>query len=98
MRAGGKNDIPVFALYGNPMDSSLSRFVHTESIEDSPAAIKWEIQAHRHVELYQLVVLTQGHGHIQLDKDGFKFNSPWIVAGGEFKAPIETGMFSQDAS
>ncbi len=54
--------IPTYALYGEQTYSTAGDWLHCESIPARSALFDWEIGAHRHAGLFQILNMTQGRG------------------------------------
>lgn len=59
--------IPVFKLYGETRSWPTPDFLHIESIESRSRLHKWEIQAHQHSDLVQLLYLRSGHAVVEIE-------------------------------
>jgi len=56
--------LPLFHLYGDPPDDQAFDFIHIETIAARSALHDWTIRAHRHRNLFQLLVIEQGGGEL----------------------------------
>ncbi|MCK6420708.1 MAG: helix-turn-helix domain-containing protein [Aquabacterium sp.] len=59
--------LPVYALYGEPGLPPLVDQLHCETIAQRSRLHGWEIQAHRHEHLFQILYLDRGRMQVQLD-------------------------------
>jgi len=59
--------IPRFRLYGEADQSADAEFVHLEDIQSRSSLYEWEITAHAHGGLLQLVIVLSGAVRIRLD-------------------------------
>jgi AraC family transcriptional activator of pobA len=59
--------IPVFNLYGEATPWPTPDLVHCESIASRSELHNWQIRAHRHNGLFQILYLTGGRASIQLE-------------------------------
>ena len=67
--------LPVFALYGEGRSGFL-RMLHIESIVSRSRLYDWEIDAHVHHGLHQLLWVWQGSVHAQLDETRIQASGP----------------------
>lgn len=72
------NTIPTYALYGE-QDRSADQWLHWETINSRSRLYGFEIEAHRHDELYQLIYVTGGHASVVLDGETQKVGPPAII-------------------
>jgi len=71
-------DIPSFALYGEP-GVAATDMLHVESLQSRSRLHQWEIDAHRHQSLYQVVWLRDGPGMVSLDGRHHSGSGPLVV-------------------
>lgn len=76
--------LPVFGLYGERR-SPVLRMLHVESIDSRSSLYDWEIDAHVHHGLHQLIWLIQGSVHALLD-------DLWADASGPVALVIPPGV------
>lgn len=67
--------LPVFALYGEG-DSSFLRMLHVESIDSRSRLYDWEIDAHIHQGLHQVLWVWHGSVYAQLDEARIEAQGP----------------------
>lgn len=53
-------DVPVFKLYGAPLEWPTPDLLHCESIPARSRLHDWEIKPHRHADLAQLLYVRKG--------------------------------------
>lgn len=88
--------IPNYNLFGEAGD--LPDVVHCETIEVRSRLHDWELAAHRHARLHQLLLLQDGSGQISLEgarialPPGSLVNVPMGVVHGFSFAPETTGL------
>ncbi len=88
--------LPLFHLYGDPPDDQAFDFIHIETISSRSSMHDWTIRAHRHRNLFQILVIERGGGDMTLEAATFSFASPVAilvpatVAHGFRFAPRET--------
>ncbi len=76
--------VPVIGLYGHEEPLNSQGLVHIERIEHSPAMVSWQIELHRHYELYQAIWLESGTGTIVVDSHKYEMRRRcvvWLPAG-----------------
>lgn len=56
-----RQDIPVYALYGEADAPHLPLAVHAETISSRSSGFDWRIAPHRHSHLFQALLITEGH-------------------------------------
>lgn len=59
--------VPTYALYGEPGTRDDTGLVHCETIQDRSRLHEFRINAHRHDQLYQMLLLRGGDGEVVLD-------------------------------
>ncbi|MGE8437190.1 MAG: helix-turn-helix domain-containing protein [Pseudomonas palmensis] len=59
--------IPVFKLYGETLGWPTPDLLHSESIPARSRLHQWEIEPHRHADLWQLLFLYRGQAEIELE-------------------------------
>ncbi len=88
--------LPLFHLYGDPPDDQAFDFIHIETISSRSSMHDWTIRAHRHRNLFQILVIERGGGDMTLEAATFSFASPVAilvpatVAHGFRFTPLET--------
>ena len=70
--------IPVFALYGEP-GAPGAEMLHIEAIQSRSALYAWEIEAHAHHGLHQIVWLRSGPAEVWLDEVRHQGQGPLAV-------------------
>ena len=51
--------LPLFHLYGDPPDDQAFDFIHVETIASRSSIHDWTIRAHRHRNLFQILLIEQ---------------------------------------
>ena len=51
--------LPLFHLYGDPPDDQAFDFIHVETIASRSSVHDWLIRAHRHRNLFQILVIER---------------------------------------
>ncbi len=71
--------LPLFHLYGDPPDDQAFDFIHIETISSRSSMHDWTIRAHRHRNLFQILVIERGGGDMTLEAATFSFASPVAI-------------------
>lgn len=72
-------EVPAFALYGEP-GAPGADMLHVESIASRSQRYRWEIDAHLHQGLYQVVWLRAGRAQVSLDAEREDREGPVLIA------------------
>jgi len=72
--------LPLFHLYGDPPDDQAFDFIHIETIASRSAVHDWTIRAHRHRNLFQILLIEQGGGEMTYEAAITPFAAPAIIA------------------
>src|SRR5262249_40407823 len=59
LEEAGRSALPLFHLYGDPPDDSVFDFIHIETIASRSAVHDWTIRAHRHRNLFQILLIEK---------------------------------------
>ena len=73
------NKIPNYALYGETAQPVWHESLHVEQISQRSGAHNWEIAAHRHDGLLQLLYLQSGSGEVLFDSERVHVCAPCVV-------------------
>jgi len=102
------NVLPLFHLYGDPPDDQAFDFIHIETLSSRSSANDWVIRAHRHRNLFQILLIGQGGGEMSYEAATLTFAAPCAillpatVAHGFRFRPVETEgfvvSFTEDAT
>jgi AraC family transcriptional activator of pobA len=71
--------LPLFHLYGDPPDDSAFDFIHVETIASRSALHDWTIRAHRHRNLFQLLLIEKGGGEMRFETSKVSFAAPAAI-------------------
>jgi len=71
--------LPLFHLYGDPPDDQAFDFIHIETISSRSSRHDWTIRAHRHRNLFQIVVVAQGGGEMNHEASTVAFEAPCAI-------------------
>ena len=59
--------LPLFHLYGDPPDDQAFDFIHIETIASRSSIHDWTIRAHRHRNLFQILLIERGGGEMTFE-------------------------------
>lgn len=100
--------LPLFHLYGDPPDEQAFDFIHVETIASRSSVNDWLIRAHRHRNLFQILVIARGGGEMTFEASIKPFAAPCIIVvapsmahGFRFHADVTDGWvmsFSDDVA
>src|SRR5215218_4773293 len=71
--------LPLFHLYGDPPDDQAFDFIHVETIASRSSAHDWLIRAHRHRNLFQILVIERGGGEMTFETSSLDFAAPAAI-------------------
>ena len=71
--------IPTFQLYGEVKSAASGQHLHIEDIQARSRRYHWEIAAHTHPWLHQLLFVLQGPAEVQLDSTRRTLRAPALV-------------------
>ena len=71
--------LPLFHLYGDSPDNQAFDFIHIETIASRAAIHDWVIRAHRHSNLSQILLVTQGRGEMTFEAATIPFIAPAAI-------------------
>jgi len=100
--------LPLFHLYGDPPDDQAFDFIHIETIASRSSIHDWTIRAHRHRNLFQILLIERGGGSMTFDAATLPFVAPaailipaTIAHGFRFEPNVTDGWvlsFTEDAA
>jgi AraC family transcriptional activator of pobA len=100
--------LPLFHLYGDPPDDQAFDFIHVETIVSRSSIHDWTIRAHRHRNLFQILLIEQGGGELTFETVRLPFAAPAailipaaIAHGFRFEPHVTDGWvisFTEDAA
>jgi AraC family transcriptional activator of pobA len=100
--------LPLFHLYGDPPDDQAFDFIHIETIASRSSIHDWTIRAHRHRNLFQILLIERGGGEMTFDAALLAFTAPaailvpaTIAHGFRFEPGVTEGWvlsFTEDAA
>jgi AraC family transcriptional activator of pobA len=102
------NSLPLFHLYGDPPDDQAFDFIHVETVASRSAIHDWTIRAHRHRNLFQILLIEGGGGEMTFEAARLPFSAPAailvpaaIAHGFRFEPNVTQGWvltFTEDAA
>ena len=100
--------LPLFHLYGDPPDDQAFDFIHIETISSRSSVHDWTIRAHRHRNLFQILLIVRGGGEMTFEAQVIAFDAPaaiiipaTIAHGFRFRAAMTEGWvltFTEDVA
>ena len=76
---GTVSALPLFHLYGDPPDDSAFDFIHIETIASRSSVHDWTIRAHRHRNLFQVLLIEKGGGEMSFEAATAQFAAPAVI-------------------
>jgi len=73
------SSLPLFHLYGDPPDDQAFDFIHVETIASRSSIHDWTIRAHRHRNLFQILLIERGSGEMTFDAARLTFTAPAAI-------------------
>lgn len=102
------NALPLFHLYGDPPDDQAFDFIHVETVASRSSVHDWTIRAHRHRNLFQILLIEGGGGEMTFEAARLPFSAPAailvpaaIAHGFRFEPNVTQGWvltFTEDAA
>jgi AraC family transcriptional activator of pobA len=71
--------LPLFHLYGDPPDDQAFDFIHIETIASRSSIHDWTIRAHRHRNLFQILLIGRGGGEMTFEAATVAFAAPCAI-------------------
>ena len=71
--------LPLFHLYGDPPDDQAFDFIHIETIASRSSIHDWTIRAHRHRNLFQILLIEKGGGEMNYEAAHVAFTAPSAI-------------------
>src|ERR1700685_3687202 len=100
--------LPLFHLYGDPPDDQAFDFITIETISSRSSIHDWTIRAHRHRNLFQILLIVRGGGEMTYEAQAIGFAAPaaiiipaTIAHGFRFRADATEGWvltFTEDVA
>jgi len=75
----GREAIPAFFLYGEPLRPPDERLIHIETIAARSSLHNWKIRPHRHRDLTQVLLIQAGRLTVTLDAQSNSLRAPAII-------------------
>ena len=105
---GTVSALPLFHLYGDPPDDAAFDFIHIETIASRSSVHDWTIRAHRHRNLFQVLLIEKGGGELSYEAATVPFSAPAAILvpattahGFRFKPEVTDGWvvsFTEDVA
>jgi AraC family transcriptional regulator, transcriptional activator of pobA len=102
------SSLPLFHLYGDPPDDQAFDFIHVETVPSRSSIHDWTIRAHRHRNLFQILLIEQGGGEMSYEAARLPFAAPAAILvpaavahGFRFAPDVTAGWvltFTEDAA
>jgi len=100
--------LPLFHLYGDPPDDEAFDFIHVETVASRSSIHDWTIRAHRHRNLFQILLIERGGGEMTFEAAHLPFAAPVAILvpaavahGFHFQPNVTEGWvltFTEDAA
>jgi AraC family transcriptional regulator, transcriptional activator of pobA len=71
--------LPLFHLYGDPPDDQAFDFIHIETISSRSSIHDWTIRAHRHRNLFQILLIERGGGEMTFEAATIAFDATCAI-------------------
>ena len=71
--------LPLFHLYGDPPDDQAFDFIHIETISSRSSIHDWTIRAHRHRNLFQILLIERGGGEMTFEASTVGVEAPCAI-------------------
>src|SRR6478672_7820326 len=71
--------LPLFHLYGDPPDDQAFDFIHIETIASRSSVHDWTFRAHRHRNLFQILLIGSGAGEMTFEAASIAFEAPCAI-------------------
>jgi AraC family transcriptional activator of pobA len=101
MTPGNAAHLPTYTLYGEADDRPATDWLHCESIAERSRRHNWEIKAHRHAALFQILYIRRGIGRATVDGETWPLRGPCVLSvpalvphGFRFKPGIDGSVFT----
>jgi len=101
MTAANATRLPTYTLYGEADDRPAVDWLHYESIAERSRRHNWEIQAHRHASLFQILYIRRGSGRATVDGQVWALRGPCVLSvpalvphGFRFEPGIDGSVFT----
>lgn len=74
-----ESTLPIFFLYGEPLQAADPDFVHIESLAKRSRPSGWNIAPHKHADLNHVILITRGGGTIRYESELIEFRAPRLL-------------------
>lgn len=72
--------LPTYTLYGEAGERPATDWLHWESIAERSRRHNWEIRAHRHASLFQILYIRRGTGRATVDGRAWPLRGPCVLS------------------
>jgi AraC family transcriptional activator of pobA len=93
--------LPTYTLYGEADAHAATDWLHCESIAERSRRHRWEIRAHRHDSLFQILYIRRGRGVATIDGQVWPLRGPCVLSvpalvphGFRFEPDIDGSVFT----
>ncbi|HTP71937.1 MAG TPA: helix-turn-helix domain-containing protein [Burkholderiaceae bacterium] len=93
--------LPTYTLYGEADQRPATDWLHWESIAERSRRHNWEIRAHRHASLFQILYIHRGSGRATVDGQAWPLHGPCVLSvpalvphGFRFRPGIDGSVFT----
>jgi len=93
--------LPTYTLYGEMNARPATDWLHWESIAARSSRHRWQIEAHRHATLFQILYIRRGRGEATIDAQVSPLRGPCVLTvpalvphGFRFKPGIDGSVFT----
>jgi AraC family transcriptional activator of pobA len=73
------SSLPLFHLFGDPPEDQAFDFIHIETIASRSSIHDWTIRAHRHGNLFQILLIERGGGEMTFEAASLPFEAPCAI-------------------
>src|SRR5262245_27963505 len=101
MSAIHADHLPTYTLYGEADERPATDWLHWESIAERSRRHHWEIRAHRHASLFQILYIRRGAGRATVDTHAWPLRGPCVLSvpalvphGFRFRPDIDGSVFT----
>jgi len=93
--------LPTYTLYGEVDGRLTTDWLHWESIAERSSRHRWQIEAHRHATLFQILYIRRGRGEATIDAQMTPLRGPCLLTvpalvphGFRFTPDIDGSVFT----
>src|SRR5438067_72660 len=86
--------LPLFHLYGDPPDDQAFDFIHIETIASRSSIHNWTIRAHRHRNLFQILLIEKGGGEMTFEAATISVDAPCKLVDEHFHKERQLAFYA----